>query len=632
MISLTTLNIGMKEDGMDVEVIEYHPELLRSHESLYKRKIPLANVEEKDLHYFDFIGQNECRKAVVGLFGFGGAGKTSLIKLLGGKSVIKGAGPFFTTETLYEIERECTIHIHPTIAFFQRKSGASCIMTLLDTPGHSDLTPETTKVIECIDIAVVVFDICRDLSLQYELIFNAIEASKKPLIIVLNKTDLIGSDSASSIKKKIEHLRSAVEERICPRGWFTASSKYGSLTRINAGVHESNEKPEDVLNELLEEIFCLEPTKHNYNDEERLGEFLWVEGAILFGFVPKADFNVGSTIKVYGTDLVAEKLYIPFPGCLVETRAVKANVGVLVKFQEGLLRKITPPNSQKILGRAIKKVSEDKGLARTNPELLEVVDPVIRVQVSPSDEDIFLREAWKLRLIYQGLKIDKKSLYGNGELFMDAVLYDLRNKLNVEFQVLSVSSNLKEIFKDSFREVVETGKGLLTVEGGITRGIDEDRKFSGYIEKRILGEGPLIKEPFSHSYLAISSEPLELDFECFRKIEDSVAKHAAILEPVYLVEIVYASEAEDLVNEMVSSSSGEVIYQGSFPFSMLKNILCYIPVPESFGFETDLRVYSCSKADCIKIPFYWRPVSDKSRATSLIRFMRKTKRFELQGS
>ncbi|AFN83737.1 FusA-like translation elongation factor [Encephalitozoon romaleae SJ-2008] len=505
-------------------------------------------------------------------------------------------------------------------------------MTLLDTPGHSDLIHETTKAIECIDIAVVVLDICCDLSLQYEVVFNAIAASKKPLIIVLNKTDLIGRDFASFIKKKIEHLRSIVEEKMCPRGWFAVSSKYGSLSRIKADVYESNEKSEDVLNELIEEIFCLEPTKHNYNDEERFGGFLWAGGTILFGLVPKADFNAGSTIKVYGTDLAAEKLYIPFPGCLVETRAVKANIGVLVKFQEGLLQKIELPNNQKVLGHTIKKVLEDKGLMCTDSELLEVVDPVIRVQVSPSDEDIFLREVWKLRLIYPGLKIGKKSLCGNGELLMDAVLYDLRNKLNVEFQVLSVSSNLKEIFKDSFREVVETGKGLLTVEGGVTRDIDEDHKFSGYIEKQILSKGPLIKEPFSHSYLAISPEPLELDFECFRKIEDSIVKHVTILEPLYLVEIVYTSEAEDLVNEMIKSSFGEVIRQKSFPFSMLKSILCYIPVPESFGFETDLRVYSCSKADCIKIPLYWRPVSDKSRAASLTRFMRKTKRFELHGN
>ncbi|AFM98973.1 hypothetical protein EHEL_090780 [Encephalitozoon hellem ATCC 50504] len=616
----------MKEDETDVEIIEHCTEALGSHESLYKKKTPLANVEEKDLHYFDFIAQNEWRKAVAGFFGFGGAGKTSLIRLLGSRSVIKGAGPCLSTETRYEMERGCTVHVHPTVAFLQRENGASCIITLLDTPGHSDLAPEALRILRCIDIAIIVLDICCDLSLQHELIFDAVNSSGKPSIVVLNKTDLVGKESKSLAERKIEHLRGVVEARVHPRAWFISSFKCGMFSRMNGDVFEPCREPESGLNELIEEMLSTKLAEHKRDDEERLEGFLWAGETMLSSLVPRADVNVGSTAKISGANLVAERLYIPFPGCLVETRAAKANVGVLVKFQETLLQRIASLDTRRAPVPTIKKVLEEEKLVCASSGFLEMGDPVVRVQIDLRDEEGFLSEAWKLELIYRGLKIDKKNLYGNGELFMDAVLYDLRNVLNVEFQVLSVSANLKEAFRGSFVEEVETEEGLITVKGGKPADADQDCKQSEDIEGWILSEGLLIGEPFFHSYLSISPKPLELDSECLRKVKSSVARHAAILEPLYLVEVVYAPEAEDLVNEIITSSFGEVIRQGTFPFSILRSVLCYIPVAESFGFETDLRIYSCSRADCTKIPFYWSIVADRSRESSLVKFMRKIKR------
>ncbi|ADM12206.2 FusA-like translation elongation factor [Encephalitozoon intestinalis ATCC 50506] len=615
------------EGKSDVEIIEEYTELLGSHESLYRRKTLLAGVEERDLSYFNFIGQNKCRKTVVGLFGFGGAGKTSLVKLLGSRSTIQATRECLSTETPYEAERRCTIHVHPTTVFLQRKNGISHIMTLLDTPGHADLIPETIKTLEQVDTVVMVLDICRDLSLQYELLFGAIEASKKPLIVVFNKMDLIGKEGIAVAASRIKYLRDIIEAYLNPRCWFVSSFKESKLSKLDTTIGRLIEEYVDDFDSFIERIISKEPITHGDRDKmECLTGFLWVGGVLLCSLVPKTDIGVGFQVEVYGTTLTIERLYLPFPGCLVKTQQIQSKIGVLAKFPEDMLQKVVIPGFQRD-PRLMKEVLKRKGVEYGNPEFLEVEDPLVRVQVSPDNEDHFSLGTWKLRLMYPSLKIDGKILYGDGELFMDTVLYDLRNSLGIKFEVLSVSSNLKEIFGVSFTEEVDTGRGLVVVKGGPTRTMGKIHDF-GAVEKRILDRGLLAKDPFVHSYLEVSPVSEEVELECLKRLENSVIGHVSLLEPLYLVEIVYTSDSEDLVNEVITSSFGEIISRKPSPFNELKNILCYIPVPESFGFETDLRVYSCSRADCVKIPFYWRPVADKDRTHRLARFIRKAKRPE----
>ncbi|CAD27054.1 hypothetical protein [Encephalitozoon cuniculi GB-M1] len=611
----------MEEDGMDVEIIEHHPEILGSRESLYRRKQRLRDVEERDLSYFDFIGQNECRKVVVGLFGFKGAGKTALGKVLGGRSVIRGTKACFPTETPYEAERGCTVHVHPTTVFLSGENGISRIMTLLDTSGHMDLMSETIRVLGQIDVAVLVFDVRDDLSLQYELILDAIGENSKPLVVVFNKMDLVEEEFGDLVARRLGHLRGIIGARVHPREWFVGSVKDARISRMGEQATGLAEDSEDGLDGLIEEIFWQVPVEHICDCKaECLVGFLCVEGMVLCNMVPRDDISTGSVVTVQNVDLVVEKLYLPFPGCLVESKTVRSNVGVLVKALEDPLRRVVLSSSQESLMSMARKVLERKTVVYTNPGFLEIPGPVVRVRVNPADKEGFLGEAWKLELVYRDLEIAGECLSGNGELFMDAVLYDLRNSLGVRFEVLSVSSNLKEVFGGSFREEAES----LVIEGGQATGAK--CWCPGEIERRILEAGPLLGEPVVHSYLKVSSRSGDVGLECLRKVGNSVAKHTAVLEPLYLVEITHAKDAEDLVSEVISSSFGEVIHQSRFPFSTLESTLCYLPVPESFGFETDLRVYSCSTADCVKMPLYWRPVNDRNRSSRLAKFIREIRR------
>lgn len=606
-----------------VEVVERHPELLAPHESLYRKRTRVVGVEEKDLSYFDLIGEQRCRKTAVGLFGFGGAGKTSLVRLLGSCSAIKGSGPPLPTETPYEAERGGTIHVHPSTVLLSRKSGASAIMTLLDTPGHMDMVPAILGMVDKIDIGVVIFDIRDDLSLQHEIVLDAIRLYNKPVVVVVNKLDLVGKGLEDVVARKVDHLKSVTGERVCLEGWFIGSIREGRIGRMSdpmAGVGLENIKGFD---DLVEELCVWSKQRSHGNKSGGMVGFLGVGDSVLCSLVLVEDVSTESFVEVLGERLAVEGLYLPFPGCLVETKSCRAGIGVLARLKEDLLPNIVIPSNHRVLASIVREALRRRDVLDTGA--LGIDQGVIRVRISPTDPEEFESDAWKLRLLFNGLEVDGCCLSGSGELLMDAALYSLRNSLGIKFDVLSVSSNLKEVFKGSFEESVMVGEEPLILKGGPDMDGDEKHKLQQGAGKKVMMAGPLIGEPLVSSYLEMSSITRQMVGEDLRRVRGKLAKHTAILEPWYLVEIIYAEEAEEVVAEMIRSSHGEVAYRSLPPLSELRSMLCYVPVAESFGFETDLRIYSCSGADCVKLPLCWRPVADEDRARRLARFVGQAK-------
>ncbi|MBQ6663823.1 MAG: NYN domain-containing protein [Firmicutes bacterium] len=73
-------------------------------------------------------------------------------------------------------------------------------ITLLDTPGHTDLKGEASRCLGILDLAVLVVDGSRRISGYTRRLFSELKARRIPTILFINKTDLAGYD-AGAVRK-----------------------------------------------------------------------------------------------------------------------------------------------------------------------------------------------------------------------------------------------------------------------------------------------------------------------------------------------------------------------------------------------------------------------------------------------
>ena len=74
-------------------------------------------------------------------------------------------------------------------------------ITLVDTPGHADFSPEMERVLSVLDCAVVVVSCVEGVQAHTELIWKLLETYHVPAFIFLNKTDRVGADVSRTLQQ-----------------------------------------------------------------------------------------------------------------------------------------------------------------------------------------------------------------------------------------------------------------------------------------------------------------------------------------------------------------------------------------------------------------------------------------------
>lgn len=129
-------------------------------------------------------------------------------------------------------------------------------------------------------------------------------------------------------------------------------------------------------------------------------------------------------------------------------------------------------------------------------------------------------------------------------------------------------------------------------------------------------EGPLLEEPIRNVKFKILDVNLSSDKinrgtgqivpasrrACYTSMFLASPK---ILEPIYLVEIICPSGLDELINNIVSKRRGHAGKENPIPASPLVTILAFVPVIETFGFETDLRIHTSGQAFCTSCFDHW---------------------------
>jgi hypothetical protein len=240
------------------------------------------------------------------------------------------------------------------------------------------------------------------------------------------------------------------------------------------------------------------------------------------------------------------------------------------------------------------------------------VQQPIRVIVRPRDISRYREAVQELMLLFPSLRVEGCVVSGTGELFLDAVFYYLSVLLGVEHEKAWICVGLKETFIGVFEEEIELEGHSVVIRNGARR------DWMGPIEEELVSTGPLIGENVVGGWLNIETT---MERECLKshmtELRECLRRHTRLLEPFCKVEILYSGIAEDLVLELVGRA-GAV---SAIPLTDMKMATFEMPVAESLGFETDLRVYSCGQALCSRMFCGWGRV-DKKREEKLTRLYR----------
>ena len=134
-------------------------------------------------------------KITLGILAHVDAGKTTLSeRILYETGAVRTFGRVDNADSVMDhsaIERERGITVFSDAASF---SAGEREFTLIDTPGHSDFSPEAERAVSVLDYAIVVVSASDGVRGHTETIFRLLERYKIPTFIFINKTDLQTSD------------------------------------------------------------------------------------------------------------------------------------------------------------------------------------------------------------------------------------------------------------------------------------------------------------------------------------------------------------------------------------------------------------------------------------------------------
>lgn len=205
----------------------------------------------------------------IGILAHVDAGKTTVTENLLYKSgAITDVGRVDNGNTQTDnmsLERERGITIKASTISYNWKDTK---VNIIDTPGHFDFISEVERSLTVLDGAVLVVSGKKGVQSHTRIIFDALKAQGIPVLIFINKLDLVGANS----KEIMEEIRRDLsDEIICLNQTYNEGSKDLRVDNIldqNQIEPAYYEKLGDLNNQLLEKYITEEslPVKHFINE------------------------------------------------------------------------------------------------------------------------------------------------------------------------------------------------------------------------------------------------------------------------------------------------------------------------------------------------------------------------------
>ena len=154
------------------------------------------------------------------------AGKTTVTEkllYLGGAIQVAGAvkarkSSRHATSDWMEIEKQRGISVSSSVMQFPYKS---CIINLLDTPGHADFSEDTYRVLTAVDAALMVVDAAKGVEERTIKLMEVCRLRDTPIITFINKLDRDSKDPL----ELLDEVESVLKIHCAPITWPIGSGK-----------------------------------------------------------------------------------------------------------------------------------------------------------------------------------------------------------------------------------------------------------------------------------------------------------------------------------------------------------------------------------------------------------------------
>lgn len=403
-------------------------------------------------------------KIVVGILAHVDAGKTTLSEgMLYTSGAIRTMGRVDNRDAFldtYALERERGITIFSKQAVF---SLGTTQVTLLDTPGHVDFSPEMERTLQVLDYAILVISGADGVQGHTRTLWNLLRRYEIPTFVFVNKMDQEGTDA----EVLLQELKNVLEE-----GCVDFSTK-----RDAHFYEETAVCSEDALEEFLETGRLKKETLQELFLERQLfpcffGSALRLEGVKEFLEqmqelikVPAYPETFGAKVFKIARDEAGNRLtYLKITGGSLKVKAVIEGQKVnQIRIYSGekyeAVNEVEAGSICAVTG--LSDTYPGEGLGAEQGTYLPVLEPVLNYQVIPTEGDDPILLLPKLR----ELEEEEPQLHIVWEEALQEIHVQLMGEVQLEV--------LKTLIYERFGVEVEFGQGNIlyketiqnTVEG-----------------------------------------------------------------------------------------------------------------------------------------------------------------------
>ena len=403
-------------------------------------------------------------KIVVGILAHVDAGKTTLSEgMLYTSGAIRTMGRVDNRDAFldtYALERERGITIFSKQAVFPL---GTTQVTLLDTPGHVDFSPEMERTLQVLDYAILVISGADGVQGHTRTLWNLLRRYEIPTFVFVNKMDQKGTDA----EVLLQELKNVLEE-----GCVDFSTKRDVHFYEEAAVCS-----EDALEEFLETGRLKKETLQELFLERQLfpcffGSALRLEGVKEFVEqmqelikVPAYSETFGAKVFKIARDEAGNRLtYLKITGGSLKVKAVIEGQKVnQIRIYSGekyeAVNEVEAGSICAVTG--LSDTYPGEGLGAEQGTYLPVLEPVLNYQVIPTEGDDPILLLPKLR----ELEEEEPQLHIVWEEALQEIHVQLMGEVQLEV--------LKTLIYERFGAEVEFGQGNIlyketiqnTVEG-----------------------------------------------------------------------------------------------------------------------------------------------------------------------
>lgn len=403
-------------------------------------------------------------KIVVGILAHVDAGKTTLSEgMLYTAGAIRTMGRVDNRDAFldtYALERERGITIFSKQAVF---SLGTTQVTLLDTPGHVDFSPEMERALQVLDYAILVISGADGVQGHTRTLWNLLKRYEIPTFVFVNKMDQAGTDA----EVLLQELKTVLEE-----GCVNFSVK-----RDAAFYEEAAVCSEEALEEFLDTGRLKDETIQELFLERQLfpcffGSALRLEGVKEFLEqmqelikIPKYSEVFGAKVFKIARDEAGNRLtYLKITGGSLKVKSVieGQKVNQIRIYSGEKYEAVNEAEAGSICAvTGLSDTYPGEGLGAEQGTYLPVLEPVLNYQVIPTEGDDPILLLPKLR----ELEEEEPQLHIVWEEALQEIHVQLMGEVQLEV--------LKTLIQERFGVEVEFGQGNIlyketiqnTVEG-----------------------------------------------------------------------------------------------------------------------------------------------------------------------